>query len=212
MISIKKFVFNGFMVNCYILSDESDEAIAVDPACSGSGEENRLAGFLEANSLRLVRNINTHCHIDHILGNGFIEERYGIRPEYHPGGIPFFHTAGEIAASFGMTLSHIPEPGPFLADGEAVTWGRSELRVLYTPGHADGSCCLCSREQGFVLSGDVLFRDSIGRTDLPSGDFDLLMKSIREKLFALPDDTVVYPGHGPETTIGYEKMNNPFIR
>lgn len=211
MISVKRFVFNPFQVNGYLLYDESMEAIAVDPACSNSREEQELAGFLEANTLKLVRNINTHCHIDHILGNGFIEERFGIRPEYHRDGVMYLHAAREIAASFGMTLSRIPEPGSYLSDGETVTWGRSELRVLYTPGHAGGSCCLYSSEQGFVLTGDVLFKDSIGRTDLPGGDFGLLMKSINEKLFTLPGDTLVYPGHRPETTIGYEKINNPFI-
>lgn len=212
MITIKTFTFNPFMVNTYLLFDETGEAIVVDAACSNHREEETLENFLKANSLKLVRNINTHCHIDHILGNVFIEDRYGLLPEYHPAGEPFLLRAKEIGASYGFTLSRIPDPGSSLYDGELISWGRSELKVLYAPGHADGSCCLYHKEQGFVLTGDVLFRDSIGRTDLPSGNFDLLMESIREKLFILPDDTIVYPGHGPETEIGYEKINNPFIR
>ena len=211
MITIKPFVFNGFMVNTYLLFDETREAIIVDAACSDEREEEHLENFLETKSLKLVHNINTHCHIDHILGNAFIEDRYGIRPEYHPANEPFLLRAKELGASYGYTLSRIPDPGSFLHDGEMIRWGGSSLKVIYTPGHADGSCSLYNQEQGFVLTGDVLFRDSIGRTDFPTGDFDLLMKSIREKLFTLPDDTVIYPGHGPETEIGYEKRNNPFI-
>lgn len=212
MITIKTFTFNAFMVNTYLLFDETREAVIVDAACSDAREESALEQFIEAGSLKLVRNINTHCHIDHILGNLFIEERYGILPEYHPAGKPFLDRAKDIGITYGFSVPRIPSPGPFLEDGETITWGTSRLKVLYTPGHADGSCCFYNKEQGFVITGDVLFQDSIGRTDLPSGNFDLLMESIRKKLFTLPDDTVVYPGHGPETEIGYEKLNNPFIR
>jgi len=212
MITIKPFVFNSFMVNTYLLFDETREAIIVDAACSDTREEEYFENFLDSNSLKLVRNINTHCHIDHILGNAFIEDRFGIRPEYHPASESFLIRAKDIGASYGFTVSRIPEPGSLLQDGDKVTWGKSELKVLYTPGHADGSICLYSEAQGFVVTGDLLFRDSIGRTDFPTGDFDLLMESLHTKLFILPYDTVVYPGHGPETTIGYELMNNPFIR
>ncbi len=212
MITIKTFAFNPFMVNTYLLFDETREAIIVDAACSDQREEEHLENFLETNSLKLVRNINTHCHIDHILGNVFIEERFGILPEYHPAGESFLIRAKEVGASYGFKVERVPEAGRFLEDNDLIQWGTSSLKVLYTPGHADGSCCLYSKEQGFVITGDVLFRDSIGRTDLPTGNFDLLMESLKEKLFTLPDNTVVYPGHGPETEIGYEKMNNPFIR
>ena len=191
--------------------DETGECIIIDPGCNESREKIYLDNFLSENNLTLVRNINTHCHIDHILGNGFIAEKYGIKPEYHQASLPFFSTAKEIAMSFGFSLNHIPEPKGFISEDDTITFGRSVLSILYTPGHADGSVCFYNQAQDFVITGDVLFRDSIGRTDLPTGDFDLLMKSIKEKLFTLPDNTVVYPGHGPETTIGYEKMNNPFL-
>jgi hydroxyacylglutathione hydrolase len=212
MISIQQFVFNSFMVNTYLLYDESGECVIIDPACNEEREEQELKAFLEKNKLKLVRNINTHCHIDHILGNGFIAETFRIFPEYHKAAIPFFYTAKEVANSFGFNLDYIPEPKGFLDEGKKVTFGKSELTVFYTPGHADGSVCFYNQPNGFVITGDVMFRDTIGRTDLPTGDFNILMKSITEKLFTLPDETTVYPGHGPETTIGYEKINNPFIR
>jgi glyoxylase-like metal-dependent hydrolase (beta-lactamase superfamily II) len=212
MISVQKFVFNTFMVNCYLLYDETGECIIIDAACYEESEEDEIKDFIASKRLKLVRNLNTHCHIDHILGNGFIAGTYGILPEYHKESVPFFFSAKEIGASFGYTVDSIPDPKNFLEDGEWVTFGNATLQTLYTPGHADGSICFFSEKDQFVVTGDVLFRDTIGRTDLPSGDFNLLMNSIHEKLFTLPDDTVVHPGHGPETTIGYEKMNNPFIR
>jgi hydroxyacylglutathione hydrolase len=212
MISVQKFVFNAFMVNCYLLYDETGQCVIVDAACYEEPEQLEVRNFIEKKRLRLVRNLNTHCHIDHVLGNGFIAETYGILPEYHEASVPFFFTAKEIGSSFGYTINSIPDPRKFLEEGELVTFGNATLKTLYTPGHADGSVCFYCEKDQFVITGDVLFKDTIGRTDLPSGDFDLLMKSIHDKLFALPEDTVVYPGHGPETTIGYEMMNNPFIR
>jgi glyoxylase-like metal-dependent hydrolase (beta-lactamase superfamily II) len=212
MIKIKKFVFNTFMVNSYLLYDESGESILVDAACYEPEEEEELSNFIAVNSLKLTRNLNTHCHIDHVLGNHYIEETYGIRPEYHKNSLPFFHTLKEIGSSFGFTIDQIPDPERFLEDGETIQLGASPMKVLYTPGHAEGSVCFYCEEQQFVITGDVLFRDTIGRTDLPSGNFNELMNSIRNKLFTLPDETLVYPGHGPDTSIGYERENNPFIR
>jgi glyoxylase-like metal-dependent hydrolase (beta-lactamase superfamily II) len=212
MIKIKKFVFNSFQVNSYILYDESRECVIIDAACYEPHEKQEVKEFIEQNNLKLVRNLNTHLHIDHILGNCFIAETFGIYPEYHEASVPFLSTAREIAGSFGYTMNEIPAPARYLEENEKITFGTSELVVIYTPGHADGSVCFYNKEQGFVITGDVLFRDTIGRTDLPSGNFNLLMKSIREKVFTLSDDTVIYPGHGPETSVGYEKQNNPFIR
>jgi hydroxyacylglutathione hydrolase len=211
MIKLQKFVFNTFQVNSYILHDESGECVIIDAACYENNEKQEVKEFIEKNNLKLVRNINTHCHIDHILGNGFIAETFGIYPEYHEASVSFVVNAGDIARSFGYTMNDFPAPARYLKDKEKIWFGNSVLEVLYTPGHADGSVSFYNKKQGFVITGDVLFRDTIGRTDLPSGNFDLLMKSIREKLFTLPDDTMVYAGHGPETTIGYEKLNNPFI-
>jgi len=212
MIKIQKFVFNSFQVNSYILQDESGECVIIDASCFDVREEQEVKEYIGKNNLKLVRNLNTHCHVDHLFGNGFIADTFGIHPEYHEAAVPFLITAGEIAESFGYDLNEIPSPARYLNDNEKITFGTSVLEVFYTPGHADGSVCFYNKEQGFVITGDVLFRDTIGRTDLPTGNFDLLMKSIRERIFTLPDDTIIYPGHGPETTVGYEKQNNPFIR
>jgi glyoxylase-like metal-dependent hydrolase (beta-lactamase superfamily II) len=212
MIRIEKFVFNTFMVNTWLLYNETGEGIIVDAACYGSEEENMLRDFIAENNLKLVRNLNTHCHIDHVLGNAFIAQSYGIYPEYHKNSTPFFQTLKEFGSSFGFDIDHIPPPRRFLEDDEMIHWGNSSLKVMFTPGHAEGSVCFYNEDQGFVITGDVLFKDTIGRTDLPSGNFEQLMKSIKTRLFTLPGDTVVYPGHGPETTIGYERENNPFVR
>ncbi|MEI7662998.1 MAG: MBL fold metallo-hydrolase [Bacteroidota bacterium] len=212
MVKIKKFVFNSFMVNTYLLYDESGECLIVDAACYEPQEQEELKDFILINNLTPVRNLNTHCHIDHVLGNDFIARTFSVYPEYHKNSAAFFHTLTEIGASFGYKIDQVPEPKRFLVANETVLWGNSSLKVLFTPGHAEGSVCLYNEEDGFVVTGDVLFRDTIGRTDLPTGDFDQLMVSIKTRLLTLPDETVVYPGHGPETTIGYEKENNPFIR
>jgi hydroxyacylglutathione hydrolase len=209
---LKIFVFNTFMVNCYLIYDDTCEAVIIDASCYDVKEQKQVIDFISTNNLKLVRNINTHCHIDHILGNAFIEDTYGIRPEYHPDAAHFFVTAKEIGLSFGYRLDRIPEPKGYLEDGDIISFGHSELKVLSTPGHAAGSICLYSGNDGFVITGDVLFRETIGRTDLPTGDFDQLMDSIKNKLFTLPPETTVWPGHGPETTISYEMVNNPFIR
>ena len=212
MITIKKFVFNDFQVNCYVLYDETKECIIVDAANYNKSEDDELANYITNEGLKPVCLVNTHCHIDHILGNDFIALTYGIYPECHKNSVPFFHTMQEIGASFGYTLDHILAPKRFLADNEIVHWGNSSLKVFFTPGHAEGSVCFYNEEQGFIITGDVLFKDTIGRTDLPSGDFDQLMRSIKTKLFTLPENTMVYPGHGTDTSIGYEMVNNPFIR
>jgi glyoxylase-like metal-dependent hydrolase (beta-lactamase superfamily II) len=212
MIQIHKFIFNNFKVNSYLLYDETGECILADAAFYGQEEEEEFTNFISAHNLKLVRNLNTHCHIDHILGNNFIARVYGINPEYHKNSVLFFHTLKEIGSNFGFEIDQVPEPRRFLEDGETIRWGNSSLKVFYTPGHAEGSVCFYNEPQGFVITGDVLFKDTIGRTDLPSGDFDQLMNSIKTKLFTLPGDTIVLPGHGPETSIGYEMVNNPFIR
>ncbi|MEI7499625.1 MAG: MBL fold metallo-hydrolase [Bacteroidota bacterium] len=212
MIKIEKFIFNAFMVNTYLLYDETNECIIIDPACYDQDEQEELKDFITGNKLKLVRNLITHCHIDHVLGNDFIAQTYGIYPEYYKSSNPFFHTLKEIGSSFGYSINRIPQPKRFIEDGETLNWGNSLIMALYTPGHAEGSVCFYNEPRGFVITGDVLFKDTIGRTDLPSGNFEHLMQSIKTKLFTLPEDTVVYPGHGPETSIGYEKENNPFIR
>lgn len=194
-----------------MLYDESRECLIVDPACEYPQEEDELSRFIESNDLKPVRMINTHAHIDHILGNTFVTEKYNLKPEAHAAGLRFYDNAVASGHVFGISVGKVITPVDFLKEGDLVKFGNSTLSILYTPGHADGSICLVCDKDNFVITGDVLFQESIGRTDLPTGNLDRLLESIRLKLFTLPDQYVVYPGHGPTTTIGFEKRNNPFI-
>ncbi len=211
MIKIKKFVFNPFQVNTYVLSDESSECVIIDPGCSDGVESLELMDYMKENGLTPVRVLLTHTHIDHVMGCNMLEELTGQGPELHEAGIVFLNHSTQTAETYGLSMDRNPVPRGFIKEGEDISFGNSKLEVLYTPGHADGSVCFLSREDGFVIVGDVLFQMSIGRTDFPTGDYDLLRKNIFEKLFTLPDETIVYPGHGPETSTGFEKVNNPFL-
>jgi hydroxyacylglutathione hydrolase len=208
---VKRFVFNSFGVNTYVLTDKSGECLIVDPACQYKGEEAELLDFITGNHLNPAGIVNTHFHIDHIVGNTFICNTFKLRPQCHKSSQLLWETAAEFGAAFGIKIENLIIPKDFLSEGDRVGYGNSTVEVLYTPGHADGSICLVNHAEKYVISGDVLFRDSIGRTDLPTGNFDILYNSITTRLFTLPDDYIVYPGHGPETSIGYEKLNNPFL-
>ncbi len=208
---VSRFVFNSFGVNTYILTDSSGKCLIIDPACQSGQEESSLSDFISANHLQPVGMLNTHFHIDHIVGNTFICNLYNLRPQCHKNSKMFWETAVEFGSVFGIKVENLITPVDFIEEGDTISFGASEIQVLYTPGHADGSVCLVNHAERYVIAGDVLFRDSIGRTDLPTGNFDLLYRSITTKLFTLPDDYIVYPGHGPETSIGYEKLNNPFL-
>jgi hydroxyacylglutathione hydrolase len=211
MIEISTFIFNSFGVNTYVLYDESLECLIIDPGCESPREEEELSRFIKANELKPVRMINTHAHIDHILGNTYVCEKYNLKPESHMAGLRFYENAAVSGSIFGISIRKVIMPTNFLNEGDLVNFGNSALKICYTPGHADGSICLVCDMGSFVITGDVLFQESIGRTDLPTGNLDKLLESIRLKLFILPDHYTVYPGHGPTTTIGYEKRNNPFI-
>ena len=211
MVNIHKFIFNLFQVNTYILYDETKECVIIDPGCTEKNEQDILVKFIEDQNLTPVKLLFTHTHVDHIMGSQFITDRYNLKPMLHKGGMPFLERYKDTALSYGVEAGNNPEYGEFIQDGDVIKFGNSQLKVLYTPGHADGSVCFVNEEDRFVLVGDVLFKQSIGRTDFPTGDFDILQKSIREKLYPLPDDYTVYPGHMSETTIGFEKRNNPFI-
>lgn len=209
---VKRFVFNSFGVNTYVLSDDSGKCLLVDPACQYHEEETELLGYITGNHLNPVSMVNTHFHIDHIVGNTFICKTFNLRPQCHKSSRLLWETAAEFGAAFGIKFENLIIPSDFVNEGDIISYGDSSVEVLYTPGHADGSICLVNHAERYVIAGDVLFLDSIGRTDLPTGSFDVLYQSITTKLFTLPDDYIVYPGHGPETSIGYEKMNNPFLQ
>jgi hydroxyacylglutathione hydrolase len=208
---IKIFPFNPFQVNTYVLYDETGDCIIIDAACYSSGEENILKNFIIENTLKPVLLFNTHAHIDHILGNNFVFKTWGLKPVMHKDGLPFIEQAVDYALKFGFEISEPVRPGAFVEEGQVISFGNQELKILETPGHAAGSVCLYHEQGKFVIVGDVLFDNSIGRTDLPTGNFDTLAKSIYQKLFVLPEETVVYCGHGGSTTIGQEKNSNPFL-
>ncbi len=211
-ISIKKFTFNAFQENTYILYNENKKAFIFDPGCSDTEEEEKLFRFIEQNELQPVALINTHCHIDHVLGNHAVKERYSI-PYWAPAGEEaVLQVAPLTAQMYQIPYQHSPAPDQWIDTSHSMSLDGEEWKILLTPGHSPASLVFYLPEANVAIAGDVLFRDSIGRTDLPGGDHDELLSNIREKLYTLPDETVVYPGHGPETTIGYEKRNNPFVR
>ena len=211
MISIKIFTFNPFQENTYVLYDETGECIIIDPGCYDTGEQQKLVAFLEDNKLKPVKLLNTHCHIDHVFGNKFINEKYGFLPVIHKMDLKTLHSLMTVANLYGLNAEASPEPVEFIEEGEQIKFGSSILDIVFTPGHSPGSVCFISHPDKFVIGGDVLFYGSIGRTDLPGGDHETLLKSIRTKLFVLGNDYKVYSGHGPLTNIGFEKENNPFL-
>jgi hydroxyacylglutathione hydrolase len=211
MINFKVFAFNLFYVNTFILYDETAECLIIDPGCQDKREEQKLADFIQENNLKPVRLINTHCHVDHILGNRFIFENYGLRPEIHKDEKIILTSSNCYCEVVGLPLPNSPIPEKYLEDGEEILFGNSKLKVLLTPGHTPGHVSFYSEVEKFVICGDVLFAGSIGRTDLPGGNFDHIIESIKTKLLVLDDDVTVYSGHGQSTQIGYEKRYNPFL-
>ncbi len=207
---VQKFTFNPFQENTYVLHAEG-EGIIVDPGCSDQNEQRELEGWLEANGVLPVRLLLTHAHIDHVMGCAWLEERYGLKPELHRKDLPIMQAAEMQGAMFGLRIDPPPAPARFIEAGEVISLGDEHLDVLFVPGHAPGHIAFYNPKQRFILSGDVLFHRSIGRTDLPGGDMDTLLESIRTQLYPLGDDITVYCGHGPETTIGEERRGNPFV-
>ena len=210
MISIKTLVFNPFAENTFLVHDETKECIIVDPGCYTAEEQDHLIGVIEREGLKPVQLVNTHCHIDHVLGNVFVKETYGLPLAIPEGDKETLAAVPTYAATYGFPdYKHIDADEYIKAD-ETISFGNSELKAVFVPGHTKGHIALVNTQSRICVGGDVLFDGSIGRTDLPGGDFDTLIKSIHEQLFSLPEDTVVYPGHGPTTTIGHEKKTNPF--
>ena len=206
------FTFNPFAENTYVLYDETKECIIIDPGCSSKDEQDQLVDFIEINGLNPVKLVNTHCHIDHVLGNAFVSNKYNLPLISHEGEKVVLAMQPQISMMYGIAYNPSPEITVFLDDGDQLTFGNTKLDVLFTPGHSPASISFYHKEKGIVIGGDVLFQGSIGRTDLPGGDFDTLAESIRKKFYTLPDEVIVYCGHGPSTTIGVEKKTNPFIR
>jgi len=210
--NIQVFEFNPLQENTYILYDETKACVIVDPGCYGKEEENMLVDFIESNELNVEALWNTHCHIDHILGNAFVKERYKTKLFIHPLDEPVLKAAKVYAPHYGIFQYQEAEADTYFKEGEFLTFGKQQLQVRFVPGHSPGHVAFYNERAKVIVAGDVLFYNSIGRTDLPGGNYDTLVNSIHQQLFTLPDDVTVYPGHGPETTIGFEKRTNPFVR
>ena len=211
MIKLKRFTFNAFQENSYIAYNDAKEAIIFDPGCSNQSEREVLTSFIEINDLKPVQLVNTHCHIDHVLGNQFVANKYDLPLEASPLETSVLSSCTVVSQMYGMPYDESPDIKVFLDESSEFELGTDRFRILLCPGHSPGSLCFYNEEAKIVIGGDVLFQGSIGRTDLPGGDYNTLITSIRTELFALPDDTVVFCGHGPETTIGQEKRTNPFL-
>jgi glyoxylase-like metal-dependent hydrolase (beta-lactamase superfamily II) len=206
MINVKIFQFNPLQENTYLLYNEDGDCIVVDPGCYTDKERDQLRGFIEAKQLNPIMLIKTHCHLDHVFGNKFVHETYGLECEKQ-----VLEMAPTSGLMWNLPFDNYSGPIHFLDEGSILMLGDETIQVLLTPGHSPASISFYASKSGFVMAGDVLFRESVGRTDLPGGSPAVLVKSILEKLYCLPDPTIVYSGHGIPTTIGHEKVHNPYV-
>ena len=210
---IEKLTFNDFMENTFIVYDQTKECIIIDPGCYSEDEKDKLSSFIKSNKLKPTLLINTHCHIDHIFGNNFVNKIWDIELAINKLDLEILNSAHLVAQSYGFNnYEPSPLPSKYIKEGDFITFGQSKLKIIFTPGHAPGHISLYSQKDNFIISGDVLFMNSIGRTDLPGGNYEILIKTIKTKLLTLPEKTKVYCGHGPDTTIDNEKKNNPFLK
>jgi len=210
--TVSGFTFNAFSENTYLLHDDTGQCVVVDPGCYSRQEQAALQEFICTQGLQVVLLLNTHCHIDHVLGNQFIVDTYQVPFLIHEADLGTLRAVPAYAAPYGFPQYQPAEPTGFLTPEEPVRFGNTELEVRFAPGHAPGHVIFYHAPSQVVIGGDVLFRQSIGRTDLPGGDYDTLISSIRTQLLTLSDEVTVYPGHGPATTIGAERISNPFLR
>ncbi len=208
---IATFTFSGFQENTYVVHSNDKRCYIIDPGCYTGHERNVLRQYIESSHLLPVAILNTHCHLDHIFGNAFAAATWQLPVWAHRGEVPVLEAAPRVAEAYGVPMQVSPPISRFVEAGEVLSLGDLMLQVLFVPGHAPGHVAFYNAAEGYVVGGDVLFQRSIGRTDLPGGDYDTLMRSILDQMLALPDDTVVYSGHGPATTIGEERRQNPFI-
>jgi glyoxylase-like metal-dependent hydrolase (beta-lactamase superfamily II) len=212
MLKVHKLVFNAFQENTFLIEGENSECFIIDPGCSNASENLELERFINEKGLKPKALVLTHFHLDHVFGNQFVYDEWGLLPTGHKDGE--LTLSGNERACQMYGLPYIPSPpiAHFLKDGDVLELGTDNINIIHVPGHSTGHIALVCESSGWVIAGDVLFQNSIGRTDLPGGDFDTLEKSIKEKMYLLPDDMIVYCGHGPETTIGNEKFANPFVK
>lgn len=211
MLTIKSFEFSPIQENTYILYNEFNDCIIIDPGCYFDAEKEELVAFITDNKLTPKMLINTHCHLDHVFGNKFISEKYNLTLKIHENEKAVLAFAPTSGLMYNMPFDNYKGEFILLSAGDTISLGKDVLKVLLVPGHSPGSLAFYCAEDKFVISGDALFKNSVGRSDLPGGNHEQLIKSIKENLLALPDDTVVYSGHGPVTIVGDEKKNNPYL-
>ena len=211
MLTVTSFTFSPVQENTYLLYNDLNQCCIIDPGCYFPEEKDKLRAFIDEKGLKPVLLLNTHCHLDHVFGNKFVHDTWGLELHIHPLEKPLLDFAPQSGQMWQLPFDNYAGPLVYLEPGKKITLGEDELEIRFTPGHSPGSVSFYNAKQGFLISGDVLFRGSVGRTDLPGGDFNILENSIRTQLYTLPDDTKVYSGHGPATTIGFEKSNNPYV-
>jgi glyoxylase-like metal-dependent hydrolase (beta-lactamase superfamily II) len=211
MLYLKSFCFNPFQENTYVVYDDKGEAFIIDPGNYTSSENEELKNFISSKNLKPSRLLLTHAHIDHILGARFVYDTYRLLPEVNRNDLPFIDRMVESGKTYGIPCEACPQPEKYINDGDKIMLGEYQLDCIFTPGHSPGSISFYNAQNKILISGDVLFYGSIGRTDLPMGNHEALLNSIRQKLFTLPPEVKVYSGHGPATSIGFEKENNPFF-
>ena len=212
MLYVKVFLFNPVQENTYLIYNEEKECIIIDPGCYYENEREDLAGFIAENRLKPVLLLNTHCHLDHVFGNKFISHKYDLILHIHPLEKKMLELAPASGLMWNLPFDNYHGELEYLVPGRSIMLGNDEIQVLFTPGHSPGSVSFYSPANSFVISGDVLFRESIGRTDLPGGDFSILSRSILDQLYNLPGETIVYSGHGPSTSIEWEKSHNAYVK
>ena len=211
MFQLKEFTFNPLQENTYLLYNEAKEAIIIDPGCYFDDEKENLISFIKNHQLDIKYLLNTHCHLDHVFGNKWIFENFHTKLHLHPLEVKVLETAPASGLMWGIPFDNYIDTYIYLNPGDQIFLGDDCLDILWLPGHSPGHLGFYCKKQDFIISGDVLFRESVGRTDLPGGNMETLIESITSQLWSLPDSTIVYSGHGPATTIGHEKSHNPFL-
>lgn len=212
MLYVKSFIFSPITENTYIIYNDQKEALIIDPGCYFDAEKETLKTWITQEKLNLKYLLNTHCHLDHVFGNKFIADTYHITLHCHQLEQIVLDYAPTSGLNWGLPFDNYSGKVNYISEKDTITLGDDVLKILFTPGHSPGSISFYSAENNFIISGDVLFKESVGRTDLPGGNMDTLVQSIRTQLFTLPESTKVYSGHGDPTIIGYEMRNNPFLQ
>lgn len=212
MLTIETFTFNPYQENTYLIVDNDKNCIIIDPGMHNPQEQVYFKEYIENNGLNPTLLLNTHCHIDHVLGNKFVYETWNLTPNFHENEVPVLVSVENYAPQMGFRYETSPIPNTFIQDTDVIEFGGHQIQAILAPGHSPGHLCFYMEDSKTLIGGDVLFRNSIGRSDLPGGDHQTLLNSIKSRIYTLPEDTEVFPGHGPSTTIGFEKQTNPFVR